>query len=167
MPAMLSSTTKNSPGRDFLEHRSRVNKAAAALGPISRVLVVEDKPSDAALLVFNLQRIVGDKTAIEVATTERDLAAALKRPMPELLFLDDLIDRRVSANKTVPLIRRAGYTGPIIVVAAVMTRERSLELLRLSVSDVVHKDDLTSTRLREAILRVMGSPPDGQGPLTA
>jgi hypothetical protein len=38
-----------------------------------------------------------------------------------------------------------------------VTKKRRLELMAAGASDVIHKDDLDSVRLGEALLRVFGS----------
>lgn len=162
---LMGSSDKNR-GRDFLEHRSRLIKSIRALGPIGRVLIVEDRTSDADMISGALHRIFGYDLPIAFARSEPELVEALRLQQPDLIFLDDRLDRRTNAETTVPMIRRAGYAGPIVIVAAIMTRERSLELARLSVGDIVHKDDMTSTRLGEAILRVLAkrTPPGSAQP---
>ena len=73
---------------------------------------------------------------------------------PELVFLDDLLKPSDTASHTIPFLRRAKYEGPIIVVSGQVTRARKAELIGLGATDVIHKDDVDSVRLAEALARV-------------
>jgi len=53
--------------------------------------------------------------------------------------------------QTIPLMRGAGYTGPIIVISGQVTHSRRSGLLANGASDVIHKDDVDSVRVAEAI----------------
>ena len=56
-----------------------------------------------------------------------------------------------TASTTIPFLRRCGYEGPIIVVSGEMTRSRRQELMVAGASDVIHKDDIDSVRISEAL----------------
>ena len=43
-----------------------------------------------------------------------------------------------------------------------LTRARYIELMKLGVADVVHKDDVNTARLSEAVLKVLENPPAPQ-----
>ena len=70
---------------------------------------------------------------------------------PDLVFLDDILPPSDTASNTIPFLRRCGYEGPIIVVSGEMTRRRRQELTAAGAADVMHKDDLDSVRVSEAL----------------
>jgi DNA-binding NarL/FixJ family response regulator len=72
------------------------------------------------------------------------------------VFLDDSLKPSDLANDTIPFLRRAEYKGPIVVISAQLTKKRRLELLSLGAQEVIHKDDLDSVRIGEALLKVFG-----------
>ncbi len=73
---------------------------------------------------------------------------------PELVFLDDVLKPSDNASQTIPYLRRAEYAGPIVVVSGQVTKNRRNDLLAAGATDVIHKDDVDSVRLAEALLRV-------------
>jgi DNA-binding response OmpR family regulator len=81
---------------------------------------------------------------------------------PQLIFLDDILKPSDRATDTIPFLRRAEYSGPIIVISRLVTKKRRLELLAVGATDVIHKDELDSVRLGEALLHVFSeTPPAG------
>jgi DNA-binding NarL/FixJ family response regulator len=85
------------------------------------------------------------------------LAAALDFVMaakPDIVFLDDILKPSDDASQTIPFLRRAGFDGPIIVVSGQVTRARKSVLTAAGATEVIHKDDVDSVRLTEALQRV-------------
>ena len=56
-----------------------------------------------------------------------------------------------------PSCAAAGYDGPIIVVSGAVTQARRSRLIAGGASDVIHKDDVDSVRLAEAVDRSRAS----------
>jgi DNA-binding NarL/FixJ family response regulator len=77
----------------------------------------------------------------------------LEKP-PEILLIDDNLDQRTKAETTFAKAQSLGYFGPIIIISGMLTRQRLIQLGRLGAVDIIHKDDLDSTRLREALLKI-------------
>ncbi len=63
-----------------------------------------------------------------------------------------------NAAQTLPFLRRAGYTGPVIVVSGQATRKRKSVLIEAGAADVIHKDEVDSVRVAEALHRVFDEP---------
>ncbi|MBU2532532.1 MAG: hypothetical protein KKB37_07315, partial [Alphaproteobacteria bacterium] len=59
--------------------------------------------------------------------------------------------------ETIPLVQRAGYNGPIIVVSGEWDRERAIALRKAGASGSLHKDEVNSVALGEVLLRVLCS----------
>ena len=74
---------------------------------------------------------------------------------PQLVFLDDYLKPSDNATHTIPFLRRCGYEGPIIVVSGAVDRQRRITLMRAGANDVIHKDDVDSVRIAEALNRAL------------
>lgn len=152
---MTASSTKT--GGDFLDKRSDATKRRAHLPRLTNVLVVDDETFDADRLKATLHLMFGYDVEIRrAATLGRALDEVIAR-MPELIFLDDVLKPNDNASQTLPFLRRAGYQGPVIVVSGQVTRNRRTVLLEAGAADVIHKDDVDSVRLAEALQRVFGT----------
>ncbi len=82
------------------------------------------------------------------------------KSLPDAHFLDDYLKPNDSALQTIPFVRRAGYRGPIIVVSGEVDRPRRIELRKAGASDIIHKDDIDSVNVSEALIRAYA--PRGQ-----
>ena len=56
------------------------------------------------------------------------------------------------------MIRRAGYTGPIVVISGELTRDRRSALIAKGATDTIHKDDLNSVAIAEVLTRIATVP---------
>lgn len=147
-------TSSSSSGGDFLAKKSRVVRAKSGLPKLTNVLVVEDSPIDSERMLGTLRVMFGYDLKVRSAST---LAAALDLVMagrPDIIFLDDILKPSDDASQTIPFLRRAGFDGPIIVVSGQVTRTRKAVLTQAGATDVIHKDDVDSVRLTEALQRV-------------
>lgn len=149
--------TKMGDGGDFLARRSDVVLAKATLPQLKDVLMVEDQGFDARRLKATLHIVLGRDPDIRIATSlDKAIDEVLKAP-PDMIFLDDYLKPNDSALETIPMVRRAGYQGPIIVVSGEWDRERAKELRTAGASDSMHKDDVNSVELGAMLLRVFES----------
>lgn len=147
-------SSSSGSGGEFLAKKSVLMRAREALPPLRDVLIVEDDTFDSERLMATLRVMFGYDIAVRRAAT---LASALDRiidKQPELVFLDDVLKPSDDAGQSIPYIRRAGYCGPIVVVSGQVTRTRRATLLEAGATDVIHKDDVDSVRLAEAMVRV-------------
>ena len=113
---------------------------------------------DADVLASTLRLLFGHQIRIRHVRYGRDIRKAIIDQMPDLLFLDDRLGHGFSAEVNLGMIRASGYHRLPIVMSGLLTRKRTIELLRLAVADVVHKDDIEAARLSEAILKVLKTP---------
>lgn len=132
--------------------RASVSRLAAK----SYILVLDDNPTDAQWLAVKLRLVVGRDVRIEQSQALGGSLVAIERRPPAILFLDDFLPPRETALTTMPLIRRIGYAGPIIVFSGVMTSRRAHLLLAAGACDAVAKDDLDSERIAVALDRALG-----------
>jgi DNA-binding NarL/FixJ family response regulator len=141
----------NTCGGSHLAKKSELVRARAKLGALTDVLVVEDEALDAERLTATLRVIFGYELRIHLASTVGDAVDRVIESKPSLVFLDDILKPSTNALQTIPLMRGAGYTGPIIVISGQVTHSRRSRLLANGASDVIHKDDVDSVRVAEAI----------------
>lgn len=151
--------SSNKTGGDYLAKRSGVTKSRADLPGITDILIVEDETFDADRLKATLHLMFGYDVQIRrAATLGRALDEVIAR-RPEVVFLDDVLKPSDNAAQTLPFLRRAGYDGPVIVVSGQVTRHRKTVLMEAGAADVIHKDDVDSVRVAEALHRVFDNKP--------
>jgi DNA-binding NarL/FixJ family response regulator len=141
-------------GGDFLSRKSELTHLAKRLPKLTDVLIIEDEAFDADRLRATLRLMLGYDVGMRRAATLGAAIDAVMTRQPELIFLDDLLKPTDTASITIPFLRRAKYEGPLVVVSGQVTRARRTELIGLGATDVIHKDDVDSTRLVEALARV-------------
>lgn len=146
--------TTSSAGGDFLTRRNEVARLSKALPKIANILIVEDDISDSDRLRATLHVILGYEPQVRVASTLGSALDHVLAKKPEFVFLDDFLKPSDTASHSIPFLRRAGYEGPIVVISGQVTRNRRAELMALGASEVIHKDDVDSVRLTEALARV-------------
>jgi DNA-binding NarL/FixJ family response regulator len=146
-------SARKGQGGEHLARRSNVAQAKISLPDLNDVLVVEDTKFDEKHLTATLRLVLGLDANIRVAhSLDQAIDAVLQSP-PDVMFLDDYLKPNDSAAETIPLVRRAGYNGPIIVVSGDLYRERAIKLKKAGAADCIHKDNIDSVELGEALLR--------------
>ena len=138
-------------GSDFLARKSDLTRMRQRIPGLSDVLIVDDNNFDADSLRATLNMMFGYSLTMRRAKTLGSALDCVIERKPDLIFLDDILPPSDTASSTIPFLRRCGYEGPIIVVSGEMTRNRRLELMAASAADVIHKDDLDSVRVSEAL----------------
>lgn len=147
-------TASSGSGGDFLERKSGVNRARGALPDFSDVVVVEDETIDADRMFATLRVMFGYDVSVRRAATAGGAVDLVIEHKPDIVFLDDILKPSDDAVHTIPFLRRAGYTGPIVVISGQVTRRRRSTLMSAGATDVIHKDDVDSVRLSEVIHRI-------------
>lgn len=149
---MASSSTGS--GGDFLAKKSGLMRVRETLPDLKDVLIVEDEAIDADRMFGTLRVMFGYEIEIRRAKTAAGAVDLVMARRPEIVFLDDILKPSDDAMQTIPFLRRAGYDGPIVVVSGQVTRTRRTTLIDAGATDVIHKDDVDSVRLTEALQRV-------------
>lgn len=144
--------TTSSSGGDFLARRSEMTRRGKDLPRLDDVLIVEDETFDADRLRATLRLILGYDVVVRRAATLGSAIDLVLAREPDLVFLDDLLKPSDTASNSIPFLRRAGCKGPIIVISGQATRARKSELMALGAASVIHKDDVESVRLTEALV---------------
>lgn len=144
-------------GGDFLTKKSEVVKLRKQLPELHDVLLIEDEAFDADRLAATLRVIFGyDIDVRHASTLTRGIDCVLER-LPQIVFLDDVLKPSDTAIQSIPFLRRAGYDGPIVVVSGQVTSKHAFDLKDVGATDVIHKDDVDSVRLGEALVCVFGA----------
>lgn len=154
----MAPSSSSDSGGDFLDKRSEVTKARQNPLPVSKVLIVEDEKRDSNRLVATLNLMFGYDLETKIAPTLSAAVDAALSMTPDVVFLDDVLKPSDNANDTIPYLRHAGYNGPIIVISSRATRKRKIELSQAGAADVIHKDEVDSVRVTQALLNVFKSP---------
>ncbi len=147
-------STSTGSGGNFLAKKSDTTKALKGQLPFSKVLIVEDEKRDLDRLIATLNLMFSYKLEIKTASTLSTALDAAISQKPDLIFLDDVLKPSDNADDTIPYLRHAGYEGPIVVISSRATRKRKAELTKAGATDVIHKDDVDSVRVSEALMRV-------------
>jgi DNA-binding NarL/FixJ family response regulator len=147
-------------GRNYLERRSRLAKRLSESKGFQRIQVVDDNQFEGDVLASLLRKVLGRAIEIDTARSLTSLPRLWAAAMPDLVFLDDRLGHIASANASIPLIRKYGYRGPIVVVAGLLTRPRRLELARIGASATLHKDEYDTTSVLELLLKLLDVPED-------
>jgi DNA-binding NarL/FixJ family response regulator len=140
-------------GGDFLARKSDATKIRQSLPQVNDVLIVEDETFDADRLKATLHVMLGYELTIRRASTLGSALDCVIQRKPSIVFLDDYLKPNDDASHTIPFLQRAGYEGPIVVVSGEVDRQRRSFLMTAGASDVIHKDDLDSVRVAEALAR--------------
>jgi CheY-like chemotaxis protein len=141
-------------GGDHLAKRSELVRVRSRLGAFRDILIVEDETLDADRLSATLRVLFGYETQIRCASNLGDAVNRVIEQKPCVVFLDDILKPSATALQAIPLLRDAGYDGPIVVVSGQVTHPRRSSLIAAGASDVIHKDDVDSVRVAEALARL-------------
>ena len=145
---------KDPTGGNFLARKSDLTKTRKGLPDIDDILIVEDETFDADRLSATLHIMFGYGIKVRRAKTLGSALDAVIESKPQIIFLDDYLKPNDNATHTIPFLRRCGYEGPIVVVSGAVDRQRRSTLTKAGAIDVIHKDDLDSVRVAEALGKV-------------
>lgn len=132
-------------------------RARGALPKLNDIVVVDDEAIDADRMFATLRVMFGYEFTMRRAATAGAAIDAVIAAKPDILFLDDILKPSDDAAQTIPFLRRAGYEGPIVVISGQVTRTRRAVLFAAGATEVIHKDDVDSVRLTEALYRVFNT----------
>lgn len=140
----------STPAPDEPPGQSQPAALGIRAGRPSAILVIETAAVDAERLRATLRVLFGYQVPIVWASSLPDALARLGETKPELAFLGDL-GSQADAPSAIGVLRRAGFAGPIIAVSNTVTPALRLRTITDGAIDVIHKDDLHSARIAEAL----------------
>jgi CheY-like chemotaxis protein len=146
--------TPKSPGGRFLDEKSGLAKSRQHQAKFTDILVVEDNEKEGARMLATLRGMFGYDVQLRRAPTLGSALDCVIERKPEIIFLDDHLPPSDTANNTIPFLRRCGYEGPIVVISSLLDAYRSAELRQAGVADAIHKDQVNSVRLAQALDKV-------------
>jgi PAS domain S-box-containing protein len=114
------------------------------------ILIVEDSPKDAELMVYELRR-TGFAFEWQRVQTEGDFIAHLD-PAPDVI-LSDYSMPGFNGLQAVELLRKRGLDIPFILISGTVGEDVAVEAMKRGATDYLLKDRLT--RLRSAIERAL------------
>jgi CheY-like chemotaxis protein len=147
----MGSDTEASTGSEFLARKSDLTRMRQRIPGLKDVLIVDDNNFDADSLRASLNMMFGYALTLRRAKTLGSALDCVIERKPDLVFLDDILPPSDTASTTIPFLRRCGYEAPIIVVSGEMTRTRRQALIAAGADDVIHKDEVDSVRISEAL----------------
>src|SRR5206468_8021857 len=114
------------------------------------VLVLEDRASDAELMVRELQRSGYDPTWRRV-DTEREYREALDEP-PDVILADYSLPQ-FDAGEALRLLQDRNLDVPFVVVTGILGEEAAVDCMKRGAADYVLKDRMA--RLGQAVQRAL------------
>lgn len=111
-----------------------------------RVLILEDRVSDAELVLVELQRAQFDVESVRVET-EEDFLAQLHGDWD--IILSDYSMPRFNAPRALTLLNESTVQVPFIIITGTISEEVAVESIKLGASDYLLKDRLS--RLGQAV----------------
>ena len=135
-------------------------RAKQGMPGLKDVVVVDDENIDSDRMQATLRVMFGYDVVVRRAATIGAAIDLVMAKSPDILFLDDILKPSDDASQTIPFLRRAGYSGPIVVISGQVTRTRRAVLTAAGATEVIHKDDVDSVRLTEVLQRLSGGKAD-------
>jgi PAS domain S-box-containing protein len=115
-----------------------------------RIVILEDRPEDAELMVHELRRSFFDPATVRLET-EGEFLDALKSP-PDVI-LSDYRMPQLDAPRALELLQGLGLDIPFIVVSGTMGEEAAVSMMRQGATDYLIKDRLR--RLGPSVRRAL------------
>ena len=115
-----------------------------------RVLILEDRPEDAELMVHELRRSWFDPTCVRLET-ESEYLDHLKSP-PHVILADYRMPQ-LEAPRALELLQNLGLDIPFIVVSGAIGEDAAVAMMRQGATDYLLKDRLR--RLGPAVRRAL------------
>ncbi|MCS6995060.1 MAG: HD domain-containing protein [Anaerolineales bacterium] len=114
------------------------------------VLILEDRPADAELILYEMKRSGYDCASVRVDTQDEYLRAIDEQPD---IILADYSLPQFTAMQALHLLQEKGYDIPFIVVTGTISEEAAVETMKQGAADYLLKDRLS--RLGQAVERAL------------
>jgi PAS domain S-box-containing protein len=115
-----------------------------------RVLIAEDRPADAELMVYELSRSGFQPDWKRVESEEQYLAEL--QTVPDVILADNTLPQ-FNAPQALELLKKSNLDIPLIVVTGSISEEVAVERIKQGAADYILKDRMT--RLGEAVKRAL------------
>jgi two-component system cell cycle sensor histidine kinase/response regulator CckA len=114
------------------------------------ILIVEDSPNDADLVLFELRR-AGYTPRWKRVETESDFLAELKK-LPDIVLSDYSLPQ-FSGLRAAELLQKSGLNIPFILISGTVGEDAAVEAMKLGAADYLLKDRLV--RLAQSVERAL------------
>lgn len=114
------------------------------------VLILEDRPADAELILYEMKRSGYACVSTLVDTQEAYLRAI--EPQPDVILADYSLPQ-FTAMQALRLLQERGYDIPFIVITGTISEEAAVETMKQGAADYLLKDRLS--RLGQAVERAL------------
>lgn len=114
------------------------------------VLILEDRPADAELILYEMRRAGYDCISTVVDTQEAYLHAIEKQPD---VILADYSLPQFTAMQALRLLQEREYDIPLLVITGTISEEAAIETMKQGAADYLLKDRLS--RLGQAVERAL------------
>lgn len=114
------------------------------------ILILEDRPSDAELILYEMKRAGYFCVSHRVDTQDEYLQAIDK--MPDIILADYSLPQ-FTAMQALHLLQERGYDIPFIVITGTISEEAAVETMKQGAADYLLKDRLS--RLGQAVKRAL------------
>lgn len=141
-------------GVSYFAKRNRWTGSRGMFGQFRNALVIEENAAAANRLAATLHVLLGYELDVRLAKTLDDSFSLLSAKAPDIVIVGDRPKLAIDALQIIPGLRKSGYAGPIIVVGDQLTRARHEKLRAAGASDSMHRDDVDSVRLAEALSQI-------------
>ena len=149
----MNSTPKGT-GADYLVEKSDLARTSNVVPKLRDILIVEDESLAGDRLTATLRTMLGYDVEVRRARTLAITLDLILKKQPDLILLDDILKPSDTALDSLPMIRHAGFKGPIVIISAQVDRFRRAELLEKGADDAINKDDLDSSAIGKALQRL-------------
>jgi PAS domain S-box-containing protein len=129
--------------------KGQIVRGASSIFPL-RILVLEDAPADAELMIHELRK-AGWEVQWRQTQTENAFVAGLDPP-PEVILADYTVPG-FGAPQALAVLNARELSIPLIVVTGSVTDEAAVECMKLGAADYLLKDRLA--RLPEAVAQAL------------
>ncbi len=143
-----------SPAPSFLRRRGALVRASRQAAPVREALLIAPKSPEAALAEAMLRLLFGYDTHVAVARTLGAGLDQLLAGMPDILVLTDRLPPQDDAAGVLPILRRWGYCGPVVVIGVAGGRARSRQLKQAGAADAIFENEIDGARFAEAMAAV-------------
>ena len=140
-----------SPAPSFLRRRGVLVRASRQTSPIREALLIAPKSPEASLAEAMLRLLYGYDTPVGLARTLGAGLDQLLAGMPDILVLTDRLPPQDDAVGVLPILRRCGYRGPVIVIGVTGGRARARMLKHAGAADAIFQHEIEGARFAEAV----------------
>jgi response regulator RpfG family c-di-GMP phosphodiesterase len=107
--------------------------------PVLHVLLIEDNPDDAALMILELKNANGFQVVYDRVENERGMRAALEKKSWDLVLCDYNLPG-FSAEKALQILEDLDLSIPFILVSGVISQDVANRMVRMGAHDYISKE---------------------------